>query len=224
MNPEFWLENWKNNKIGFHQQETNSHLTSFWQQLDVAPNCRVFVPLCGKSLDLIWLCQQGHNVLGVEVSDLAVSQFFSENGLTYSKFKQDGFQHYQTESLAILQGDFFNLTADQLQDVQGVFDRASLVALPLELRQKYVQHLKNILPDKAKILLVTFEYDQSQMNGPPFSVNEAEVYAHFQADYEIELLFSRDVLANYLPFQAAGLNSLQEKVYLLKVRHRALLP
>lgn len=224
MDPEFWLENWKINKIGFHQQETNSHLTSFWQQLDVAPNCCVFVPLCGKSLDLIWLCQQGHKVLGVEVSDLAVSQFFSENGLTYSKFKQDGFKHYQTESLAILQGDFFNLTVDHLQDVQGVYDRAALVALPLELRQKYMQHLKNILPDKAKILLVTFEYDQSQMNGPPFSVNEAEVNTLFQADYEIELLFNRDVLANYPSFEAAGLNSLQEKVFLLKARHQALLP
>lgn len=109
-------------------------MTAYWQQLDLPPNSEVFVPLCGKSLDLLWLCQQGHKVLGVEVSDLAVSQFFSENGLTYSKFKQDGFQHYQTESLAILQGDFFNLTANHLRDVEGVFDRASLVALPLELR------------------------------------------------------------------------------------------
>lgn len=224
MNPEFWLENWKNNKIGFHQQEINTYLTAFWQQMDVIPNTRVFVPLCGKSLDLIWLCQQGHDVLGVEVSDLAVSQFFSENSLTYSKFKQDGFQHYQTESLAILQGDFFNLTVDHLQDVQGVFDRAALVALPLELRQKYMQHLKNILPDKTKILLVTFEYDQSQMNGPPFSVNETEVNTLFQADDEIELLFNRDVLANYPSFEAAGLNSLQEKVFLIKVRHQALFP
>jgi thiopurine S-methyltransferase len=206
----------KNNKIGFHQQETNSHLTSFWQQLDVAPNCRVFVPLCGKSLDLIWLCQQGHYVLGVEVSDLAVSQIFSENGLTYSKFKQDAFQHYQTESLAILQGDFFNLTANHLRDVEGVFDRASLVALPLGFRQEYAQHLTSILPDKAKILLVTFEYDQSQMNGSPFSVNEAEVNALFQDNYEIELLFKQDVLDNYPSFQALGLNGLKEKVYLLK--------
>ncbi len=216
MNPEFWLENWKNNKIGFHQQETNSHLASFWQQLDVAPDCRVFVPLCGKSLDLLWLCQQGHNVLGVEVSDLAVSQFFSENGLTYSKFKQDGFQHYQTESLAILQGDFFNLTADHLQDVQGVFDRASLVALPLELRQEYVKHLKSILPDKAKILLVTFEYDQSQMNGPPFSVNETEIQTLYQDSYDIELLLTQDTMDLYPQFKTQGINALEEKVYLLQ--------
>jgi len=146
MNPEFWLENWKNNKIGFHQQITNPYLTAFWRQLDFTAGCQVFVPLCNKSLDMLWLCQRGHKVLGVEVSDLAVGNFFYENGLTYNKVKKDGFQHYQAERLAILQSDFFNLTAGHLLDVQGVFDRASLIALPLELRQKYAQHLTNILP------------------------------------------------------------------------------
>jgi len=216
MNPEFWLENWQNNKIGFHQLETNRHLISYWHLLNVDSNCRVFVPLCGKSLDLIWLCQQGHYVLGVEVSERAVRDFFSENGITYSKLKQDEFLLCETEHLTILQGDFFNLTANYLQNVKGVFDRASLIALPIELRQKYAHHLKSILPNKAKLLLVTFEYDQSRMNGPPFSVNEAEVKALYQADYEIKLLFNKDVLANYPAFQAIGLNSLQEKVYLLK--------
>jgi thiopurine S-methyltransferase len=216
MNPEFWLENWKINKTGFHQLTTNPYLTAFWQQLAIDSGSQVFVPLCGKSLDLLWLCQQGHKVLGIEVSDLAVSQFFSENGLTYSKTKQDGFQHYQTESLAILQGDFFNLTADHLLNVEGVFDRASLVALPLELRKEYTQHLKNSLPEMAKILLVTFEYDQSQLNGPPFSVSEAEVQTLYQDPYEIKRLLAQDVLDNYPQFRELGLSGLEEKVYLLQ--------
>ena len=216
MNPEFWLENWKNNKIGFHQQEINTYLATFWQQLDVIPNGRVFVPLCGKSLDLIWLYQQGYNVLGVELSDLAVNQLFSENGISYNKVMQDGFQLYQTESLTILQGDFFNLTADYLHDVQGVFDRASLVALPIELRQKYASQLTSILPDMAKILLVTFEYEQSAMQGPPFSVSEAEVQALYRESYEINRLCAQDALDNYPQFRSAGLTCLQEKVYLLK--------
>lgn len=118
--------------------------------------------------------------------------------------------------MIICQGDFFNLTANQVRDVAGVFDRASLVALPIELRQKYAQHLKSILPDKAKILLVTFEYDQSKMVGPPFSVNETEVTELYQDYYEIKLLFKQDVLGSFPQFRNQGLNSLQEKVYLLK--------
>jgi len=216
MNPEFWLENWKNNKIGFHQQITNPYLTLFWKQLDIAAKSLVFVPLCGKSLDLLWLCQHGHKVLGVEVSDLAASQFFTENDLAYHVFEQEGFYCYQAESLTFLQGDFFNLTAKHLQDVQGVFDRAALVALPVELRRKYARHLINNLPDTAKILLVTFEYDQAQLNGPPFSVSESEVHALYQDRYEVKRLFVQDVLESYPQFQDMGLSGLQEKVYLLQ--------
>jgi thiopurine S-methyltransferase len=216
MNPKFWLENWKNNKIGVHQQITNPYLTAFWRQLNFAVGSQVLVPLCGKSLDLLWLHQQGHKVLGVEVSDLAVTQFFSENGLTFNKSKQDNFHYWEAENLAILQGDFFNLTADHLQDIQGVFDRASLVALPIELRQKYARHLTSILPGKARILLITFEYDQSQMNGPPFSVNEAEIQTLYQDTYDIELLLTQDALDLYPQFKIQGLNCLEEKVYLLR--------
>ncbi len=216
MNPEFWLANWNNNKIGFHQQETNSHLISFWQHLNVAPSCHVFVPLCGKSLDLIWLYQQGHKVLGVELSAIAASQFFSENGLSYTAFKQADFHCHQTGRLTLLQGDFFNLTADHLHNVQGVFDRASLIALPPELRQKYVRHLKSILPVGTNILLLTLEYEQTEMTGPPFSVNEAEIQVLYQDSYQIRLLFAQDVLDSYPQFRSIGLKSLQEKVYLLK--------
>jgi len=216
MNPEFWLENWKNNKIGFHQQITNPYLTLFWKQLDIATKSQVFVPLCGKSLDLVWLCQHGHKVLGVEVSNLAASQFFIENDLAYHVFEQEGFCCYQAESLTFLQGDFFNLTTKHLQDIKGVFDRAALVALPIELRQKYAQHLSSILPNKAKILLVTFEYDQSQMNGPPFSVSEAEVQALYQDSYAIKRLLAQDLLDNYPQFRKLGLSGLEEKVYLLQ--------
>jgi thiopurine S-methyltransferase len=215
MTPEFWLQNWQNNKIGFHQQETNSYLISFWQHLNLASHSRVFVPLCGKSLDLLWLYRQGHNVVGVEISELAVCDFFAQSELNHTHFELDGFHCHKTGRLILLQGDFFNLMPHHVQDVAGVFDRASLVALPIELRQKYAQHLKNILPDTAKILLVTFEYAQSKMAGPPFSVNETEVHTLYQDSYAIECLFKQDVLDNYPQFQALGLTDLQEKVYLL---------
>ncbi|MCX7108355.1 MAG: thiopurine S-methyltransferase [Methylococcales bacterium] len=216
MNTEFWIENWKKNKIGFHQQKINSHLISFWKNLTIAPSSHVFVPLCGKSLDLLWLSEQGHNVIGIEISELAVFDFFAENKLTYSTLEKDNFYRWEAEQLTIWQGDFFNLTANHLQDVEGVFDRASLVALPIVLREKYARHLKQILPAKAKILLVTFEYQQSEMNGPPFSVHESEVHELYADHYQIKLLLKKDVLTDYPQFQNIGVKNLQEKIYLLE--------
>jgi thiopurine S-methyltransferase len=215
MTPEFWLQNWQDNKIGFHQQQINSHLITFWQHLNLAPDCRVFVPLCGKSRDLLWLRQQGHSVVGVEISELAVRDFFTENRLNPTTFELYSFHCHETERLALLQGDFFNLTPHHVENVEGVFDRASLIALPIESRQQYGQHLKNILPGTAKILLVTFEYSQAEMAGPPFSVSEAEVHELYGDTYGIELLLKQDVLDSYPQFKTAGLAGIQEKVYLL---------
>jgi thiopurine S-methyltransferase len=215
MDTEFWLKNWQQNKIGFHQQQINNHLISFWPHAQIKPNAQVFVPLCGKSLDLLWL-RKGHSVIGVEISELAVNALFFENGLSFTHAKQNNFQCWQTEYLTVLQGDFFNLTPNHVQAVAGIFDRAALVALPVALRQQYAQHLKSILPNSAKMLLVTFEYEQAEMAGPPFSVNEAEVRALYQDNYAIEPLFAQDVLDSYPPFRALGLTHLHERVYLLK--------
>ncbi len=215
MNTDYWLESWKQNKIGFHQHEINGHLSSFWKQLNAEDQSQVFLPLCGKSLDLLWLRQQGHHVLGIEISAIAILDFFVENNLTFNSRYQNDLQIWESEHLTILQDDFFNLTAHQLLDVAGVFDRAALVALPISLRQKYAQHLKNILSEKAKILLIAFEYDQSKMDGPPFAVHEAEIHELYGDRYEIKLLLSQDALDNYPSFRSRGLSCLTEKVYLL---------
>lgn len=216
MNPEFWLQKWQDQAIGFHQSEINTHLRKCWHQLNLAAGSRVFVPLCGKSLDLLWLCQQGHAVLGVELSPLAVNDFFAENALEHAQFERDRFECHETERLTLLQGDFFNLTPAHVADVTGVFDRAALVALPTELRQQYAQHLQRILPEATKILLVSFEYDQAEMSGPPFSVTEAEVRKLYQDTYTIECLLQVAILEENPQFQARGLTHLHEKVYLLQ--------
>ena len=216
MDTEFWIESWNQNKIGFHQREFNNHLINFWQQLNISTDSLVFVPLCGKSLDLIWLKQKGHSVHGIELSQLAVQAFFDENNLDYILSQQINLPLWESERLSIWQGDFFNLTRNQLNAVEGVFDRASLVALPLMLRQQYAQHLKNILPHKAQILLVTFEYDQSNRAGPPFSVTQSEIEELYGDRYLINILFQQDVINNYPQFRDQGLTNIEEKVYLLK--------
>jgi thiopurine S-methyltransferase len=215
MNTDHWLESWKQNKIGFHQHEINGYLSSFWKQLNLEGQSRVFVPLCGKSLDLLWLRQQGHHVLGIEISAIAIRDFFVENKLSFNHRQQNDLQIWEADQLTILQDDFFNLTANQLLEVEGVFDRAALVALPIQLRQKYVQHLKNILSKKASILLIAFEYDQSKMEGPPFAVHEAEIHELYGDSYEIKLLLNQEALDHYPSFRSRGLNCLAEKVYLL---------
>jgi len=215
MNTDYWLESWKQNKIGFHQHEINDHLSCFWNQLNLESPSQVFVPLCGKSLDLLWLRQQGHHVLGVEISAIAIGDFFVENKLSFNNLQQNDLQIWESEHLTILQDDIFKLTAHQLLDVVGVFDRAALVALPIKLRQKYAQHLKNILSEKAKILLIAFEYDQSKMEGPPFAVHEAEIHELYGDRYEIKLLLNQEALDNSPSFRSRGLSCLTEKVYVL---------
>ncbi len=215
MKTDFWLDKWEKNEIGFHQQEINGHLQAYWQDLKLKPESQVLVPLCGKSSDMLWLCGQGHGVLGVEISPIAIRDFFDENGLVPHITRQGPFQRWETDGLAILQGDFFNLNASDVQEVGGVFDRASLVALPPELRQQYSQHLQQILPRGARILLVAFEYDQEVMAGPPFSVTEDELRLLYLQRYGIKPLFEMDVLDGYPQFCARGLDKLLDKVYLL---------
>ena len=215
MNPDFWQERWQKNEIGFHQQEINAHLQDYWPRLGVAAGSQVFVPLCGKSRDLLWLRARGHMVLGVELSPIAVRDFFRENALEPHTSHVGAFERCEADGLSILCGDFFNLTAEDLKGVAGVYDRASLIALPPDMRPRYADHLSAILPKGAAILLVTMEYRQTEMNGPPFSVSEDEVRKLYEKHYDVTRLFTKDILAENPRFRERGLSALSEKVYQL---------
>jgi thiopurine S-methyltransferase len=218
MNPEFWQERWQRNEIGFHQQEINAHLQDFWPHLGVPAGGRVFVPLCGKSRDLLWLRARGHEILGVELSPIAVRDFFAENGLAPQTSRRGAFHLCEADGLAVLCGDFFALGSQDLEGVVGVYDRASLIALPPDMRPRYAAHLMTILPKDAPILLVTMEYPQAEMNGPPFAVHEDEVRGLYEKRYEITRLFTKDILAENARFRERGLSALSEKVYQLVPR------
>jgi len=213
MNKEFWLERWKKNEIGFHQQEINTHLQEYWGHLNLPAGSPVFVPLCGKSRDMLWLRAQDYQLLGVEISPIAVQDFFAENQLTPRVSTVGLYECWESDLLVILAGDFFDLTPQMMKDVSGVFDRASLVAFPPELRVSYATHLKTILPDEAEILLVTLEYSQNEMQGPPFAVSENEVIELYQTHYQIDCLYQRGVLDENPRFREQGLSCLLEKVY-----------
>lgn len=216
MNPEFWQARWHNGETGWHETQVNLHLQEHWPQLGVHPGERVFVPLCGKTLDLLWLAGQGHRVLGVEISALAVDAFFAENGLHPEIADEPPFLRYRAEELEILCGDFFGLSTRHLEGATAAFDRASLIAMPPQMRPRYARHLQGILQPESKVLLVTLEYDQSQMPGPPFSVHDAEVRALLGDRFRIERLAGLDILAENERFRQRGLTRLLEQVYALK--------
>jgi thiopurine S-methyltransferase len=212
---EFWLERWEREETGFHQDDFNPYLRQYWQELHLEGGSAVFVPLCGKSLDLLWLRDQGHEVLGVELSAIAVQAFFSENGYTPQHDAHGKFDLCEADGIRIMCGDFFDLGRDDLKNVAAVYDRASLIALPPEMRERYVRHLVSILPAATQILLVTVDYPQEEMQGPPFSVSSGEVDALFRDRAAVRVLSQADVLAQNPRFQQRGLSRLRENIFLL---------
>ncbi len=220
MELSFWHERWQRAEIGFHRDQTNVYLQQFWSVLDLAPGQGVFVPLCGKSRDVLWLAGQGHPVTGVEISPLAVEAFFAENDLQPRRSRQGVFEIWQHDEIRILLGDFFALEPLHLAGCASVYDRAALIALPPTLRERYVDHLNRLLP-QMRMLLLTLEYDQAILPGPPFAVDEAEVRQRYGATHAIEVLTVRDALSEESRWRDRGMTWLLERVYRLMPRLEA---
>lgn len=222
MQHSFWHEKWKSNEIGFHQQDVNKLLLKHWPSVEVAANSAVLAPLCGKSLDLVWLRGLGHQVIGIELSEIALDElansFTEKLGLTINKTRlnKDGLTaKYEGVGVLLFAGDFFAITADMIGEVAAVYDRAAIVALPAETRLAYCEHLQQIC-QQAPQLVLTFDYDQSVMSGPPFSVPAAEIHTNYQPYYQhIELLEIRDIIEHEPRFKERGLKSFKQLVYLI---------
>lgn len=175
MERDFWLSRWQEGRLGWHREDINPLIVEHWKSLGLAAESRVFLPLCGKTLDMGYLASLGHRVLGCELSGKAVQEFFAEADMPYQTREESEFMRHVGNGITILQGDVFDLDADLLSGVVGVFDRGALIALPPTMRKDYVAHLTAVLPEGARILLVTLEYDQALTDGPPFSVPEREI-------------------------------------------------
>jgi thiopurine S-methyltransferase len=186
----FWQDRWKNNQIGFHNEEFNERLTRHWPTLEIEEGAKVFVPLCGKSLDMHWLRQQGHPVIGVDLSPIAIRAFFSEARITPSEDSSGTLMRSSAEGFELYCGDLFDLTKNDLSEVRACYDRGSLIALPPDLRARYAEHLIRVLPERVTILTITLEYDQTKMSGPPHSVPPSEVEDLFGSSFEVETLWS----------------------------------
>ncbi len=189
MDADFWHERWETNNIAFHEGAANALLVKFFRELSLPKGSRVFVPLCGKTRDIGWLLSGGYRVAGSELSETAVRQLFVDLE-TEPEVSQSGpLKHYRAEDIDIFCGDIFDISADRLGSVSAVYDRAALVALPEGMRTRYTAHLKKITGHVPQ-LLITLEYDQALMEGPPFSIDSEEVHRHYQGSHRLALLES----------------------------------
>ncbi len=215
MQPDFWHERWRIGQIGFHQPSVDRHLKEHWPQLGLPANSRVFVPLCGKSLDLEWLRQRGHTMAGVDLSAVALESFCMERGILAMRRTFDAFDVYEAEDLRLYRGDFFALTPELLGGFAAIYDRAALISWTPEVRPAYVAHLSSLTRPGAQTLLITMEYPQEQMQGPPFSVNEDDVHRLYAPNHAIRTLSRHDILANEPRLRSRGLTQLHEICYRL---------
>ena len=192
MDASFWHNRWQTNQTGWHERAVNPLLTAHFPSLNVPPGGRVFVPLCGKSLDLGWLLSRGYAVAGAELSELAVTQLFAELGLEPAISEVGTLRRFRGEKIEIFVGNIFDLTREILGPVDAVYDRAALVALPETIRPRYTAHLKAIT-GTAPQLVIGYQYDQSVVDGPPFSVSPEELRRHYGDAYTLTPLARVDV-------------------------------
>ncbi|MCS7292473.1 MAG: thiopurine S-methyltransferase [Gloeomargarita sp. SKYBB_i_bin120] len=223
MEPAYWHSRWEKGEIGFHLLTPNPRLLTWWPQLQMPTEAMVFVPLCGKSLDMVWLRQQGHTVVGVEISPLAVQQFFAENGMTPQVEQQGDFTCYTTDGFRLLCGDYFDLTpavvwGETASCAVAIYDRAALVALPPARRRAYAAQMRALAPSGSRMLLLTFAYPQTDFPGPPFSVSPAEVHQLYGAAADIEHWCDEEALSLHPGLQARGVRELREHVFALRFR------
>lgn len=214
MQKEYWQERWKANQIGFNQSQPNSLLQAYIGQVCEA-RARIFVPLCGKSIDMLWLMEQGHEVIGVELSLIACEAFFKEQGLAVKVVENQDFTVFQGEKITLYCGDFFQINRQLLGVIDCVYDRAALIALPKTLRRHYVAHLSSLLSPHTSILLITTSYNQRQMQGPPFSIDEEAVMDLFKSRYTVRTLYNKAMQTIPQHLQTKGLVQANEHVFYL---------
>lgn len=210
MDASFWRQRWEKNEIGFHEKKANPLLVTYFRELSVGKGRRVFVPLCGKTLDISWLLSRGYRVAGAELSQLAIEQLFIELGMQPDIENVGSIERWSANNLDLFVGDIFTVSRLMLGQVDAVYDRAALVALPEDMRKRYVAHLLEIT-GKAPQLLISYEYDQSLVEGPPFSVSNEEVRRHYASTYTLTLVAGTEVQGGL-----KGKAPAKENVWLLK--------
>lgn len=215
MDKNFWLDKWQKKDTKFDQMNVNPYLIKYEKIFESLEGKKIFVPLCGKSIDILWFLKQGAEVIGVELSTIAVESFFFENNLTYKKINKNYFTIYLAKSLKFICGDFFQLDKNEVGDIDWVYDRASLVALDNITRVEYAKKISQLFPIKIKMMLITLSYKSDVPEYPPYSVTDKEVHLLFSKNFQINTLVQDENLDIMLHLIKRGLVDLTDRVYLL---------
>ena len=218
MDPDFWRERWQKNEIGFHSADVQPALVTYWPELGITKDATVFVPLAGKSLDMAWLVDQGHRVIGVELSEIAIDAFFAERGVTPKVELRDGFTIKSHGAITMWCGDIFALNHEALPPLGAIYDRAALIALPPDLQPRYAEKLGQLMPGGTTGLLVGLDYDPAEMQGPPFATSGQRVKDLLSGAFDLSVLDIRDGPPKSDNLKTRGVTRLQETVYRLERR------
>ena len=205
---EFWHNRWATEQIGWHKSDFNHLMVKHWPNLHLPQNAEVLVPLCGKSLDMVWLSEQGHTIVGLELVEHAVQSFFKERELVPEQRNTGRHVRYTYPPFSILHGDVFELEANTVQ-ADAWYDRAAMIALRESRRDAYVDQLREQTKPGAVGLLITFAYPQEEMTGPPYAVHDDDVHRLFTSGFEVEHL-ERIVLEDE---RGRGLSSITSSVF-----------
>jgi len=214
MENNYWLDKWQKSDIAFHEQNINAALIAYINELNLKPGDNIFVPLCGKTKDMLWLAEKGFHVIGVELSPIACNDFFAELNITPNVKKQSMFTKYQYDNIELLCGDLFNLTSADLPLIHAVYDCKALIALPSDLRKKYIDHIVNCVGIKIRILLLTRE-SNCQVKPPPFPVSKAEVGLLYGLYFDVRLLKCMSITDIPERLVKKGYSEMTESVYLI---------
>lgn len=220
MEISYWQSRWNKDKTGWHMDDVYPLLPEFWPYLNLSPGAVVLVPLCGKSLDMLWLAEQGCRVIGIEVSEKAVQDFAKNHLETFSRYSSHGFQVIKSNKITVWQGDFFKFPPGSTEAIDLIYDKAALVAFPPDKREAYAKKIIELCSENTRVLLQTFEYNQQEMSGPPFAVFRQEVQSLYKEKFDIIKLLQEakpDLLSE---FELRGLRTyIDEILYILKPKY-----
>jgi thiopurine S-methyltransferase len=214
MELSYWQSRWQKGNTGWHMDTVYPPLPHLWNQIGMNSDTRVLVPLCGKSLDLLWLTDHCDTVTGVDISPKALQHVMQKHSESFIKDTSHGFTIYRSDSLVLWEGDFAKLPSDQIPPQNLIYDKASIIALPPEKRQRHAEKMIELSSFNTQILIQIFEYDQNEMNGPPFSVEEQELKRLFGNQFKLKCLHEQSKLEELQKFKQRGLSShLIEKIF-----------
>jgi len=215
MGLNFWLDSWKDNKIPFHQKQINPILKQQINHLNLSKGDIVLVPLCGKSLDMLWLAELGYKVIGVELSEIAVEEFYTESNIIPTIDVYAGYKHYKSESIDIICGDFFNIDLSTIKTINAIYDRAALIALPNKLRESYIKRISEISQKGVKVLLIVIESQEKNI-GPPYQIDVNDITKLYSRDFLVDKIYQKNIENISQHIKKLGYKEIKDVVYLLE--------